>query len=121
MTLPVPAFNPPMAAAPPGPAIPEPVEAVAAAPPRTYRELYGDAANNPAPERTAAYLAGYCFTDVGGAGVRAACSDDRARRQATHCVLGLNGRSGRCRHHDCASHVEVYGCSRGRSHGAARY
>lgn len=35
--------------------------------PRTYRELYSDATNNPPEARTAAYLAGYRFTDPGGA------------------------------------------------------
>ena len=38
-------------------------------PPRTYRELYASAANNPTPERTARYLAGYRFTDPGAGGV----------------------------------------------------
>lgn len=37
--------------------------------PRTYRELYSDAANNPPPARTAGYLAGYRFTDAQGGGV----------------------------------------------------
>ena len=37
--------------------------------PRTYRELYSDAANNPPADRTARYLAGYRFTDEGGLGV----------------------------------------------------
>lgn len=35
--------------------------------PRTYCELTSDAANNPQLTRTAAYLAGYRFTDPGGA------------------------------------------------------
>lgn len=34
-------------------------------PPRTYRELYADAANNPPPDRIAGYLAGYCFAGDG--------------------------------------------------------
>ena len=58
---------PPVAVAPPPP--PE-VPQVAALPPtqpaRTYRELYADASNNPAPDRTAGYLAGYRFTDPAG-------------------------------------------------------
>ena len=33
--------------------------------PRTYRELYADAANNPAPERVMGYLAGYRFAGDG--------------------------------------------------------
>lgn len=41
---------------------------VAPALPRTYRELYADAANHPTPDRTAGFLAGYRFTDpTGGA------------------------------------------------------
>ena len=34
--------------------------------PRTYRELYGDEANNPRADRTGGYLAGYRFTDLAG-------------------------------------------------------
>ena len=42
----------------------------AAAPaPRTYRELYSDVSNGPAVDRIGGYLAGYRFTDGGGAGV----------------------------------------------------
>ena len=52
------------AAIPPAPGAPPPAIAVPA--PRTYRELYSDAANNPAPDRTVGYLAGYRFTDVEG-------------------------------------------------------
>lgn len=38
--------------------------------PRSYRELYSDATNNPLPERTAGFLSGYRFTEAaGGAGV----------------------------------------------------
>lgn len=36
--------------------------AVARLPPRTYRELYSEAANNPTPARAAAYLSDYRFT-----------------------------------------------------------
>ena len=50
---------PPAAAAPP-------VVALARAPPRSYRELYGNDAYNTAPGHTAAYLAGYRFTDADG-------------------------------------------------------
>ena len=39
--------------------------AEAAVPPRTYRELYADAANNPTPERLKGYLAGYRFACEG--------------------------------------------------------
>jgi hypothetical protein len=49
-------------AAPAGAAIPP-------ATPRSYRELYSDAANNPPVDRTAGYLAGYRFNDEGGVGV----------------------------------------------------
>ncbi|KAI2501865.1 hypothetical protein MHU86_12630 [Fragilaria crotonensis] len=38
---------------------------------RTYQEYYLERGNVPPPERVAAYLAGYRFTDVGGAGVPA--------------------------------------------------
>lgn len=57
----------PAAAAVPG--LAAPVVDVAPARPRSYRELYSDATNNPPPERTAGYLAGYRFTDAGGLGV----------------------------------------------------
>lgn len=40
-------------------------------PPRTYGELYADAAHNPPPARTGGYLAGYRFTDPGGSFVPA--------------------------------------------------
>ena len=43
---------------------PPPIE-VAAVPPRTYRELYADAAVNPALNRIAGYLAGYRFAGDG--------------------------------------------------------
>lgn len=46
------------------PAPPPPAGAIREAP-RTYRELYADAANNPAPDRTAGYLAGYRFAGEG--------------------------------------------------------
>ncbi|KAI2498887.1 hypothetical protein MHU86_15578 [Fragilaria crotonensis] len=36
---------------------------------RTYRELYSEASNNPTRERTAGFLSGYRFTDIGGNGV----------------------------------------------------
>lgn len=39
---------------------------LAPTPPRTYRELYADAANNPPLARTGGYLAGYRFADPGG-------------------------------------------------------
>lgn len=42
---------------------------LAAPAPRTYRELYSDASNGPALDRLGGYLAGYRFTDGGGAGV----------------------------------------------------
>ena len=50
---------------------PMPPAVLAAPPPRTYyREHYSDTADkNPMMERTAGYLAGYRFTDAGGAGV----------------------------------------------------
>lgn len=51
-------------AAPPAGAVHLP--AVAVPPPRTYRELYSDAAHNPRMDRTGVYLAGYRFTDVAG-------------------------------------------------------
>ena len=37
----------------------------AAVQPRTYRELFSDAVNSPAPERIDQYLQGYHFTDGG--------------------------------------------------------
>ena len=37
--------------------------------PRSYRELYSNAANSPTVERTAGYLAGYRFVDAAGGGV----------------------------------------------------
>ena len=56
---------PPEAGAPPVAA--EPVApAFATLPPRTYRELYSDAANNPRLDRTAEFLSGYRFTDIAG-------------------------------------------------------
>ena len=54
------------------PPVPPAAPAAAAIPPvapRTYRELYSDAAKNPPLDRTAGYLAGYRFTDEGGPGV----------------------------------------------------
>ena len=47
-------------------AIPGAVPVLAPTPPRTYRELYADAANNPPLARTGGYLAGYRFADPGG-------------------------------------------------------
>ena len=45
-----------------------PVPVVPVAPPKTYRELYANAANNHSLHRTAGYLGGYRFTDaLGGA------------------------------------------------------
>lgn len=53
---------------PPPPAgVPVPVAPVA--PPKTYRELYADAANNPRLDRTAGYLGGYRFADAAGGAV----------------------------------------------------
>ena len=55
-----------------GPAVPEAPGKVLPAPPppRSYREIYSDAASNPTLARTAGYLSGYRFSDVaGGAGV----------------------------------------------------
>jgi hypothetical protein len=50
------------------PAVEEARIPVAPVQPRTYRELYADAANHPTPDRTAGFLAGYRFTDpTGGA------------------------------------------------------
>jgi hypothetical protein len=42
---------------------------VAVAASRTYREYYLERGNVPTPDRVAGYLAGYSFTDAGGAGV----------------------------------------------------
>jgi hypothetical protein len=61
--VPIPAVPQPPAEPPVGLAAPPTV------PPRTYRELYVDATNNPTPERTAGYLAGYRFAEPGGGGV----------------------------------------------------
>ena len=44
---------------------PPPHPEVAAGPPRTYRDLYVDAANNTTPDRIAGYLAGYRFVGEG--------------------------------------------------------
>lgn len=52
----------PPAAGAAGPPLPP---EVVAGPPRTYRELYSDAANNPAFDRVAGYLAGYRFAGEG--------------------------------------------------------
>ena len=43
----------------------QPAAAAAVMPPRTYRELYADAANNPSLDRTAGNLAGYRFAGDG--------------------------------------------------------
>lgn len=51
---------------PPAEAIPAVAPMAVPAQPRTYRELYADAANNPSPARTGGYLAGYRFADPGG-------------------------------------------------------
>ena len=47
---------------PPAPVLPPRVA-------RTYREYYSDRSNNPTLDRIPGFLAGYRFTDVGGAGV----------------------------------------------------
>ena len=57
----------PPGAIPPIPAEPAVAAPVVTTPPRTYRKLYSDASNNPAPDRTARFMAGYRFTDPGGA------------------------------------------------------
>jgi hypothetical protein len=57
----------PPAEVPPIPVGPAVVAPIVTTPPRTYRELYSDASNNPAPDRTARFMAGYRFTDPGGA------------------------------------------------------
>ena len=67
-------MEPPAAAAVPPvpPAAPAAAAPIATPAPRTYRELYSDAANNPPPDRTAGYLSGYRFTaDPAGAAVPA--------------------------------------------------
>jgi hypothetical protein len=46
--------------------IPAAAPVVAVPPPRTYRELYSDATNNPRLDRTGDFLAGYRFTDPAG-------------------------------------------------------
>jgi hypothetical protein len=46
-----------------------PVIPVAPALPRTYRELYSDAAYNTPPDRTAGFMAGYRFTDPAGGAI----------------------------------------------------
>ena len=60
---------PAAAAIPPAPGAPPAPAFVAPAPRTSYRELYSDAASNPAPDRTAGYLAGYCFTDAEGGAI----------------------------------------------------
>ena len=54
------------AGVPPPAAGAAPPAVVAPTQPRNYRELYADAANNVAQERTAVYLRGYRFVDVAG-------------------------------------------------------
>jgi hypothetical protein len=62
---------PPLAAVPPQPAqagpVPLPIPPTQS--PTTYREVYADAANSPAPDRTARFMAGYRFADPGAGGV----------------------------------------------------
>ena len=59
----------PEAGAPYGAAAVPAAPPIIALPPRSYRELYSDASNNPRLDRTAEYLLGYRFTDAGGGGV----------------------------------------------------
>ena len=47
-------------------AVPAAAPFVATTPPRTYRELFADAANNPPPACSGGYLAGYRFANPGG-------------------------------------------------------
>ena len=71
MALPIPDMHLPGAVGPLGPVVPAaPGEVLPAPPPRSYREIYSDAANNPTLARTVGYLSGYRFSEVaGGAGV----------------------------------------------------
>lgn len=90
----------PAAADLPPPPLAPPVIALPTPPPRTYRELYVDAANNPAPERTAGYLYGYRFTDPTGGGIPTPATlkdqtitlSDRQPMAFLALVTGLNGR-----------------------------
>ena len=65
----------------PGPPVAQPAAGVIPVPPgppapvhppiatRTYRDYYGDRGHSPAPDCIVGFLAGYRFTDIGGAGV----------------------------------------------------
>ena len=65
MALPIPAAAAAAAVPPVAPAAPIGAPVAPRVPPITYRELFGDAANGPAPDCAANYLHGYRFQGRG--------------------------------------------------------